>query len=93
MAYARPQLPTYLSAAETLERKNGSGLRLAGWTLARTLMIAPPMMIVGIPVKQAFLGATLASMMISTFTLLRIFNAGTVGLAGPRRLPPRRKRR
>lgn len=50
-------------------------MALAGWTFARTFMIAPPMMIVGVPVKQAFLGAAFASGLISVFTLLRLFNA------------------
>jgi hypothetical protein len=95
MATARPQLPTYLSAAETLERKNGSGLRLAGWTVARTIMIGPPMMMVGVPAKQAFVGAAIASTLISVFTLMRIFNAGATGLAGaaPRRRARRPNRR
>lgn len=87
-------LPTYLSAAEVLEKKNGSGLRLAGWTVARTIMIGPPMMAVGVPAKQAFLGAALASTLISVFTLLRIFNAGAVGgLTGSRQLRGARSRR
>ncbi len=28
----------------------------AGWTVARTLMIAPPFLLVGVPWKQAFGG-------------------------------------
>jgi len=75
-------LPTYRTAAHVLEGQNGSGLRLAGWTVARMLMIGPPMMLVGIPAKQAFLGAGIASGMISIFTLLRIFNATQTGLDG-----------
>jgi hypothetical protein len=90
---AQPALPTYLSAAETLERKNGSGLRLAGWTVARMIMIGPPMMMVGVPAKQAFLGAGIASGLISVFTLLRIFNAGAIGLAGASYRPARSRAR
>jgi len=79
---AEAALPTYSTAAHVLEAKNGSGLRLAGWTVLRTIMIAPPMMVVGVPTKQAFLGATLASVLISGFTLLRIFDATQTGLHG-----------
>lgn len=71
----RASLPTYQTIADFLEKKNGSGVRLAAWTVARTLLIAPPMMAVGVPAKKAFLGAGLASAMISVFTLLRIYNA------------------
>lgn len=45
-------------------------------------MIAPPFMVVGVPTKQAFLGAGIASGLISIFTLLRIFDASQTGLAG-----------
>lgn len=76
------RLPTYKTAAEVLERDKGSGVRLAGWTVARTLLIAPPMMLVGVPARQAFLGAAFASTLISVFTLLRLFDARTTGLAG-----------
>lgn len=68
-------LPTYRTVAAVLERQNGAGIRLAGWTVARTLLIAPPMIAVGVPAKKAFMGAGLASILISTFTILRIFNA------------------
>jgi len=78
-------LPTYRTAAHVLEGQTGSGLRLAGWTVARTLLIGPPIMAVGVPAKQAFLGAAIASTLISGLTLLRIFNAAENGLAGQRR--------
>jgi hypothetical protein len=71
-----PALPTYATVADVLEKKNGSGWRLAGWTVLRTLLIAPPMMAVGVPAKQAFGGAALASGLISVFTLMRIAHAG-----------------
>lgn len=74
-AIARPDLPTYATVADVLEKKNGSGLRLAGWTVARTAMIAPPMLAVGVPVRQALAGSALASCLISLFTLLRIKGA------------------
>lgn len=85
LAVRKPALPTYRTAAAVLEGHTGSGIRLAGWTVARTMMIAPPMMLVGVPAKQAFIGAMLSSSLISVFTLLRIFNARETGLAGVRR--------
>ena len=75
-------LPTYRTAAAVLEGHTGSGVRLIGWTLARTLLIAPPMMLVGASAKQAFFGAALASGLISTLTVFRIFNGRQTGLAG-----------
>lgn len=84
----RSRIPTYATAADVLSRKTGSGAKMVGWTLARTLLIAPPMMLWGVPAKQAWLGATTASVLISTFAILRIFNAREVGLAG-RRTPSR----
>jgi hypothetical protein len=89
---AKATLPSYSTAAQVLEGHNGAGLRLVGWTVARTLMIAPPMMVVGVPTKQAFIGAMLASALMSTFVVLRIFDARSTGLAGVnrRRVPARR---
>lgn len=75
-------LPTYRTAARVLEGEKGSGIRLAGWTVARTLMIAPPMMVVGVPVRQAFAGAALSSALISLFTVIRLFDARQTGMAG-----------
>ncbi len=77
---ARSSIPTYATAADVLSRKTGSGLKLAGWTVARTLLIAPPMMLWGVPARQAWLGAASASVLISVFAMLRIFDAKTVGL-------------
>ncbi len=79
---AEARLPTYKTAAEVLERDKGSGVRLLGWTVARTILIAPPMMLVGVDTKRAFMGAAVASTMISLFTLLRLFDARTTGMAG-----------
>lgn len=78
-------MPTYLSAAEVLEKKTGSGYKLLGWTVLRTLLIAPPMMIVGVDSRRAWLGAGLASGLISSLAMLRIFNAGQSGLGAPKR--------
>lgn len=75
-----PALPTYKTAARVLERQKGSGTALIGWTVLRTILIAPPMMLFGVSAKQAFAGAALSSILISTFTLLRIFNAEKTGL-------------
>jgi hypothetical protein len=87
-------LPTYRTAARVLEGQTGSGLKLVGWTFARMALIAPPMMVVGVPTRQAFLGAGIASALISSLTLLRIFNAGEGGgtLMGARPRPQRRRR-
>jgi hypothetical protein len=79
---AEARLPTYKTAASVLERDKGSGLRLAGWTVARTLLIAPPMMVVGVPARQAFMGAGIASFFISMLTVLRVFDARSTNLAG-----------
>lgn len=68
-------LPTYATVADVLEKKNGSGLRLAGWTIARMIMIAPPMMLVGVPAAVAFKGAAISSGLISLFTMIRIHHA------------------
>lgn len=82
-----PTLPSYQTAARVLEGDKGSGWRLAGWTLARTLLIAPPMMLMGVDAKRAFLGAGLASGLMSVFVLLRIFDARATGLAGLKGAP------
>lgn len=82
-------LPTYRTTAAVLEGKTGSGMKLVGWTALRTVLIAPPMLLVGVPAKQAWTGAGIASILISSLTLLRIFSAGPMSLSGPRRLRPR----
>lgn len=74
-AIGQANLPTYATVADVLEKKNGSGLRLAGWTIARMIMIAPPMMLVGVPAAVAFKGAAISSGLISLFTMIRIHNA------------------
>jgi hypothetical protein len=75
-------LPTYRTAARVLEGEKGSGIRLAGWTIARTIMIAPPFMALGVPTKTAFIGAAMASALMSTFVLLKLFDARHTGLGG-----------
>ena len=75
------QLPTYRTAARVLEGQTGSGARLAGWTAMRTLLIAPPLMLIGIDARRAWAGATLSSILISTLTLLRL--GATVALKEP----------
>lgn len=84
------RLPTYRTAARVLEGEKGSGVKLLGWTVARTFMIAPPMLVVGVPSQQAFMGAALASSLISVFTMLRLFDARQQGLGGRRIIRPRR---
>lgn len=88
---AQPSLPTYRTAADVLEKKNGSGWRLAGWTVARTVLILPPFLLVGVPAKKAIMGALGASLLISFFTLIRIANAGPMSPLGAAR--SRRRRR
>ena len=62
--------------AEVLERKNGSGIRLVGWTVARTFLIMPGVLAVGVDPKKAFVGSLISSSLISVLTLVRIYNAG-----------------
>ena len=96
---ARPaSLPTYKTAAAVLEGRTGSGVKLAGWTVARTIMIAPAFLFVGVDAKKAWGGAALASLMITGFTLLRIANGGAQlegakAVAKSQRRRPRRRRR
>ncbi len=83
---ANPQLPTYRALAESLERKNGSGARLVGWTVARTILIAPPFAALGVPMRQVVLGSLLSSTIITMFAYLRMYDAANqMQLAGPRR--------
>ena len=82
MATNQARLPTYRTAARVLEGEKGSGTKLLGWTVARTLLIAPPFMLVGVPTRTAFFGAALSSSLISMLTLLRIFNGRSTALAG-----------
>jgi hypothetical protein len=86
LTLAEAKLPTYRTAAAVLEGTTGSGLKLAGWTLLRTMLIGPPMLLVGVPAKKAFLGALIASGLISSLTLLRIFSNGPMSaeMAGPK---------
>lgn len=70
-----PQLPTYRTIAAVLEKKTGSGIRLAGWTVARTALIFPFMMLAGAPTKKALLWSVIASCAISSLALLRLQNA------------------
>lgn len=67
-----PALPTYQTIADVLEKKNGAGIRLAWWTIARTALIAAPMLLVGVPRGKAIKGSLLASAAISGLTLLRL---------------------
>ena len=80
-------LPTYQTVAAVLEGKNGSGIRLAAWTVARTMLIAPPFLALGVKPKLALTGAALSSGLISLLTLLRIYNAAFVQR---QQQPPRR---
>ena len=88
----KPALPTYATVADILEKKNGSGWRLAGWTIARAVMITPPLLAVGIPWRKAVAGGLLASGLISAFTLIRIYNAGFEQELAARAAARRRRR-
>lgn len=73
---ATAALPTYATIASVMEKQTGSGWRLAGWTVARSVLIFPPMMLVGVEWKKAIFGALLSSGIISVLALARIHNAG-----------------
>lgn len=95
-ALAQANLPTYRTAAAVLEGTTGSGIKLAGWTMLRTMLIAPPMLLVGVPARRAFIGALIASGLISGLTLLRLFDAGPMtnhALMGPSKKHLRRHAR
>lgn len=82
---SKPTMPTYLSAASVLEKKTGSGWKLAGWTVLRMLLIAPPVLLVTPPEvhRRVWYGAALSSGLISVLAMMRILNAGQNGsLAG-----------
>jgi len=88
----QPKLPTYRSVAGVLEHEKGSGAALVGWTALRTLLIAPPLIVVGVDTKKAFVGAALASILISSLTFLRIFDARhSTPLKGRKSIASRRK--
>lgn len=82
---AKSPIPTYRTAADVLSRKNGSGVRLLGWTVLRMLLIAPPMLLIGVEPKKAWGGAVLSSALISTFAMIKIFDARATGLGRSRR--------
>lgn len=74
LAQLDARLPSYRSAADYLEAKNGAGIRLACWTVARAGLIAVPVRVAGATWKQALFGASLASGLISLLVLARIEN-------------------
>ncbi len=90
---SRSNIPTYATAADVLSKKTGSGLKMVGWTVARTLLIAPPILLFT-PREvhsKVWWGSIASSLLISTFAIMRIFNARETGLAGNR--TPRRTMR
>jgi hypothetical protein len=93
LARTEPQLPTYRTAAAYLEGSTAHGWKLLGWTAGRTVLIAIPMMIVGIEPKKAILGSALASLIISGLAVARISNAVHPMLGGRRRLALAGRRR
>lgn len=70
-----PDLPTYATVADVLEKKNGSGVRLLGWSVARAVLIAVPVKVAlwrRVSWGEALLGGAAASAAISILTLIRI---------------------
>lgn len=65
-----PTLPTYQNAAALLERRNGAGWRLVGWTLARSALIATGVTIAGVEPKKALAGGLVASGLITLLAVL-----------------------
>ena len=65
----KPTLPTYTNAAALLERRNGAGLRLAGWTLARSVLIAAGVMVVGVKPQRALAGGLVASVLVTAMAV------------------------
>lgn len=74
-----PALPTYQSVAAVLEKQTGSGIKLVGWTFARSVLIIPGMLLVGTEWKKAVFGSLLASSFISVLALARVYNASFQG--------------
>jgi hypothetical protein len=72
---ARATLPTYATAAAVLEKRNGAGYRLMGWTVARATLIMTGMLVVGIEPRKALAGSLISSGLISALTLVRIHYA------------------
>lgn len=91
---AESSIPTYKTAANVLSKQTGSGIKMVGWTLARTLLIAPPILLVtdSSQHRRVWIGAGLSSLLISTFALLRIYNASATGIGGRKALSGRRRR-
>lgn len=75
LSHFAADLPSYQSAADYLENKNGAGWRLVGWTLARGAFIALPVKVAGATWKQSLVGAGLATGLISLFVLCRLEGA------------------
>lgn len=68
-------LPTYRTCAAVLERKNDSGLALAGWTVARAALVMPGFLLVGNDLKRSVVGSLIVSSAMSALVLFRVFNA------------------
>lgn len=80
-------IPTYATAAKVLSEQTGSGVKMVGWTIARTLLIAPPVLLFTPRDvhSRVWMGAAASSILISVFALLRIFDAKHTALG--RRTP------
>jgi len=71
MTLGQTALPTYESIAKIISEEGNSGTALAGWTVARSLLIIPGVRLVGVPMGQAVVGSVIASSTISALALLR----------------------
>ena len=67
----RPALPTYDTIAEVMSDEYGSGLRLAYWTVGRSVLMVPGLRMVDVPWKQALAGSLVASTFMSSLALWR----------------------
>jgi hypothetical protein len=70
-----PKLPTYRDGAALVESENGSGWRMVGWTVARSALIAVPMLAIGVRTDKAITGSLLASTAMTALALWRINGA------------------
>ena len=72
----KPRLPTYATSAALLERQNGAGWRLLGWTGLRAALISVPMLAVGVDARRAARGSLLASSIITAVAVFCLNDRG-----------------
>ena len=64
-------LPTYNTIADAMSEESGAGVRLAGWTVGRAVLLVPGLRLAGIPWTQTLAGSMFASTTISALSVLR----------------------